>query len=237
MSEVSALDPQPRGFAGLASLASVMPPAPAVAPVAPVAPTIIVAKGAATPISQASTTPRDKLSFGAAGRKVVGWIFGVGSFALISALIRMGSHQATYSNQPTYTPPQNNYPAYAPAVPAPPAPQYVPQAPASTTYNQFDAATYDDGSETKPKILPNQVLSASEIRYCLSEDVRINALRQAGSDTDHQFVARFNARVTDYNSRCTGYRYYKTVFAKVQREVQANSAEIRRNALAWENLN
>lgn len=84
--------------------------------------------------------------------------------------------------------------------------------------------------EQLPPIGPDRVLEAAQIRYCLSEDIRLEAARSvANADTD---VDRFNSMINDYNSRCASYRYRRQVYESVQREVQSNRASLQAEGVA-----
>lgn len=75
------------------------------------------------------------------------------------------------------------------------APSYPPQAPSRPV-------------ETKPPGGQNLVLSREQIRYCLAEDIRLNATKSAVNNYVNAEVDRFNAMVADYNSRCSSFRYH-----------------------------
>lgn len=83
-------------------------------------------------------------------------------------------------------------PNYVPPTPAPAPPQ--PQAPSRPT-------------ESKPPVGQGLVLSREQIRYCLAEDIRIDAAKSAVNNYNDSDVARFNAMVADYNSRCSSFQY------------------------------
>jgi hypothetical protein len=81
-----------------------------------------------------------------------------------------------------------------------------------------------------PPLGADRVLGAAQIRYCLSEDIRLEAARDAVSvDAD---VDRFNAMIEDYNTRCSNYRYRREVFESVQRQVQANRMALQTEGIA-----
>jgi hypothetical protein len=61
--------------------------------------------------------------------------------------------------------------------------------------------------EEKPPVGRDLILEPSQIRYCLAEDIRIEAGRAAVNNYDGTDVDRFNAVVADYNSRCSSFRY------------------------------
>jgi len=85
-------------------------------------------------------------------------------------------------------------------------------------------------AEQPPPVGTNRVLGAPEIRYCLSEDIRLEAARDVVS-TDAE-VGRFNALVSEYNSRCGNYQYRRSVFESVQRQVEANRASLQIDGIA-----
>ena len=62
--------------------------------------------------------------------------------------------------------------------------------------------------ESKPPVGQNLVLSREQIRYCLAEDIRLDATKSAVNNYVDADVDRFNAMVADYNSRCSSFRYH-----------------------------
>lgn len=85
-------------------------------------------------------------------------------------------------------------------------------------------------AEQVPPIGTNRVLGAAEIRYCLSEDIRLEAARDTVSANDD--VERFNAMVNDYNRRCGNYQYRPSVFQSIQRQVEANRTSLQIDGIA-----
>lgn len=83
-------------------------------------------------------------------------------------------------------------------------------------------------STKMPPIGSNHVHSISEIRWCLAEGIRIDAVRNLNdSQAD---VAAFNRWVDDYNSRCGSYRYRQGSLASAKRDVEPYASEIRKAA-------
>ncbi|QXR35337.1 peptidoglycan-binding protein [Alcaligenes aquatilis] len=62
-------------------------------------------------------------------------------------------------------------------------------------------------TEAKPPVGQNLVLSREQIRYCLAEDIRMDGAKSAINNYIDADVARFNAMVADYNSRCSSFQY------------------------------
>lgn len=52
---------------------------------------------------------------------------------------------------------------------------------------------------------PQRILGPSEIRYCLAEDIRIEAMRPLARSPDE--IDTFNGFISDFNARCGEYRY------------------------------
>lgn len=80
--------------------------------------------------------------------------------------------------------------------------------------------------ESKPSPGSDLVLTTSQIRYCLAEDIRLGAAKgvvNAYSDAD---VDRFNAMVTDYNSRCGQYRYRQGTLESARSAVERHRTEL-----------
>ncbi|WP_296702471.1 hypothetical protein [Thiocapsa sp. UBA6158] len=70
-----------------------------------------------------------------------------------------------------------------------------------------------------PPIGTGHHLNVSEIRWCLREDIWIEAQRPLA--TTNSEIDRFNAMVDDYNRRCGSYRYYDDAFNRAKRDVES----------------
>src|SRR5207253_2397737 len=90
----------------------------------------------------------------------------------------------------------------------------------------------DRSNEESPLAGTNNVLSYTQIRYCLSEGIRLSASKQAVTGYIDADVDRFNAMVTDYNSKCRQFRYRKGSLETVRSEVEANRAGLEAQGLA-----
>lgn len=107
---------------------------------------------------------------------------------------------------------------YAPPV----SPQVKPapvQAPASTPMAQPKPPP--ELEEVMPPVGEGNVLSASQLRYCVAQGIRIDGARSAVTDTSESDINRFNVMISDYNSRCSSYQYRKGVLESVRAEVDA----------------
>ena len=95
------------------------------------------------------------------------------------------------------------------------------QAPSTPTQ---DART--ESSEQRPAVGNGLVLSAAEIRYCLAEDIRVNGMKKAVNQYSASSVDAFNRAVSDYNSRCSHFRYRSGALEAARREVESRRAAL-----------
>ena len=70
------------------------------------------------------------------------------------------------------------------------------------------------------------MLSRDEIRYCRSENVRLQAMELEVDGTNSAHVDLFNRYVDDYNGRCGNFQYREGELESVQREVDAERARL-----------
>lgn len=81
-------------------------------------------------------------------------------------------------------------------------------------------------NQQKPPVGTGLPLNASQIRYCLTEKIRVKAVEGVLSDTSEREVDKFNARVSDYNSRCGEFRYRRGEVERVNRELDPDRERI-----------
>lgn len=106
-------------------------------------------------------------------------------------------------------------PEYAPAAEAP-APEYAPAQPYEP------APAYAANDEEVPPTGSGRVFNQSQIKYCLSEKIRISAWEGLLDEYSETSVDAFNAAVNDYNTRCSNFRYRAGTLESVSAEVEAN---------------
>lgn len=201
-----------KGFAGLASLVSDMdtPPPPAAkkepAADAPSAPR--PAPQPAQPQPQSQTSQRQTYqepSQPSSGSSGVEWVLGIA--AVIGVLWLIGqADKSTTSSAPSYSPPTQS------------------AAPSNTLPTQPQAPSRP--LEVKPPIGQGLVLSREQIRYCLAEDIRMEGAKSALNNYSDYDVDRFNAMVTDYNSRCGSFRYRSGTLESARRDIEPYRAEL-----------
>lgn len=157
-----------------------------------------------------SPPPIETVSSGKSGGGSGGkWILGIIGVIFVIWLI----NNAGQSNKkPSYTPPSSSQSySYPQSTPAPAV-----QTPSTT---QSAGLQY-----TKPSVGTNNVLSVPEIRWCIREGIRIEAMRDV-IDTNAG-IDEFNRIVNDYNSRCGSYRYRQGSQSRAERDVEAYRSQI-----------
>ena len=83
-------------------------------------------------------------------------------------------------------------------------------------------------TETTPPVGQGLVLNRAQVRYCVFQGERLEAMRSM-TTTDYQ-IRRFNTLIDDYNSRCSNYRYRSGVLSSVHQEAQGRTAEFTADA-------
>lgn len=163
-----------------------------------------VVEGAERPSASIPANPPSAGSGGA------GWIFG-GIFLLfvMAAIIGSSGNKAPApSSMSSWEPPPSALPAPAPA-------------PVVST----PAVAPSKGVE-KPPVGTDRLLDSAQIRYCLTEKIRVQAIESVVSADRESEIVNFNALVGDYNSRCGQFRYRQDDVDRVQSEIEPKSAEL-----------
>jgi|JTFP01.1.fsa_nt_gb hypothetical protein len=157
-----------------------------------------------------SPPPIETVSSGKSGGGSGGkWILGIIGVIFV---IWMINNAGQSNKKPSYTPPSSsqNY-SYPQSTPAPAV-----QTPSTT---QSAGLQY-----TKPSVGTNNVLSVPEIRWCIREGIRIEAMRDVIDN--NAGIDEFNRIVNDYNSRCGSYRYRQGSQSRAERDVEAYRSQI-----------
>lgn len=83
-----------------------------------------------------------------------------------------------------------------------------------------------DDQEIKP--IPYSVLTYSRgnVRYCLFERARLEAIDKVIMNETDRVIALYNDVIDDYNSRCSNYQYYVDDLTAIQREVASSPEKI-----------
>lgn len=224
-----------KGFAGLDSMVSDVAPAPA--PSAPPNRQEPAATPTAAEPQQVFTgSPGAGSGSGGSGK---GWLLiAIGVLVLVAWLAISGKPS---SSQPaavyeTPAPTTNNAPTFE--APAPSAanlstnnaPTEVQNATGASSPDDssvpLTAATYSSHEETMPPVGTGLTLGRSQIRYCLSERIRMEAWQGQLNKYSQTALDAFNASVNDYNARCSNYQYRGDDLESVRAEVESNRAAL-----------
>lgn len=200
-----------KGFAGLESLVSDVDTTQIVSS-APKAQSASPARSAVPPPSQ-STQPKQpsqrntyqqptRPSSGSSGNKWIWWIVAIVGLLWI----------IDQPNKKTPSPTSVSSPSVRSATPSysQPVQPSVPSAP----------------QESKPPVGQDLVLSAAQIRYCLAEDIRMDAAKLVLNNYSESDVDRFNEMVKDYNSRCGSFRYHRGALESARRDVEPHRSKL-----------
>ncbi|MES9830086.1 MAG: peptidoglycan-binding domain-containing protein [Candidatus Thiodiazotropha sp.] len=137
------------------------------------------------------------------------WILGIVGVVFVIWLINNGGQS---NKKPSYNPPSSpqsyDYPQSSPA-----------QAVRTPGAAQNAGLKY-----TKPSVGTNKMLSVQQIRWCIREGIRIEAMRDV-IDSNAE-VGKFNRVVDDYNSRCGSYRYRQGSQSRAERDVKPYRSQI-----------
>lgn len=82
--------------------------------------------------------------------------------------------------------------------------------------------------EALPPIGSGMHLSRSQVRYCVYQGERLDAMRLLIS-SDYQ-IEKFNNLISDYNSRCAQYRYTSGVLSSIKREAESKASTLQADA-------
>lgn len=94
------------------------------------------------------------------------------------------------------------------------------------------AAPSSSPTETAPPPNISRALTAPELRYCTFQNARLDHLRSMISQTSQNEINRFNALISEYNTRCGRFSYRSGALAPVEAEARRRDAEFQRDASA-----
>lgn len=137
------------------------------------------------------------------------WVLGIIGVILVIWLINTGDRS---NKRPSYSPSSSsqsyNYPQNT-----------------QTTEVQTPSTSQGGGLQyTKPSVGTDNVLLVAEIRWCIREGIRIEAMRNVINT--NAGIEEFNRVVEDYNSRCGSYRYRDGSHSQAKRDVEAHRSQI-----------
>lgn len=139
------------------------------------------------------------------------WLIGIGVVVFLAWI--GGSDKPSQSPQVSYAEPA-------------PAPAAAPYSPAAPTHS------YSSNEERLPPVGTGLTFDRSQIRYCLSEKIRMSAWQEQVDQYSETSLDAFNAAVNDYNARCSNFRYRSGTLEAVRSEVEVKRAALTRQGLA-----
>ena len=77
------------------------------------------------------------------------------------------------------------------------------------------------GTEVVPPVGDNRILNRSQIRYCLAQGKRLLGMESVIDSRSNREIDFFNRKISDYNARCSSYRYYESDFTAARRLVDS----------------
>lgn len=108
--------------------------------------------------------------------------------------------------------------------------------PERTTVPRTDKNTINNNNKltfSMPDPGSNRVLSVSELRWCLREEITLNTYKTElnVNRSNDRVIDKYNELVEKYNARCGSYKYYEDQLNRAKREVFSLKNEIEYNAL------
>lgn len=89
------------------------------------------------------------------------------------------------------------------------------------------AGCSEDFTETRPPEHDgSRTLSRAELRWCMFNDIRIEAARPDMRGAKQGQLQAFNAAVTEWNQSCRRYRYSRSDRDAVQGQINARRAQL-----------
>jgi hypothetical protein len=82
--------------------------------------------------------------------------------------------------------------------------------------------------EIKPPTGQGLALNRNQVRYCVFQGERLEAIRPLTS-TNFQ-IDKFNVLIDDYNARCANFRYSAGVLTAIEREASSKAQEFQADA-------
>ena len=137
------------------------------------------------------------------------WIFGIIGVIFVIWLINSGEKE---KSKPSYNSPSSSQSYSSPQS----ASRSADQTPVTSQNSEIQY--------TKPSIGTNNVLSVSEIRWCLRQSISIDAMRDIIETNSG--IDEFNRIVNDHNSRCGSYRYRSGSHSSAESDVEPYRSQI-----------
>jgi hypothetical protein len=151
-----------------------------------------------------SNNSQESTEFSSGTKTIIGFAVAVAIIIVIIAAMDGNEHvPASRTSGATYTPSLTNVNPPEPRKAAPTRP-----------------------TEQEPPLGRNNVLAGAQIRYCVAENIRIDAAAKVVDNNIEAHVDRFNGMVEDYNSRCAEFRYREGSLQSAERAMEPYREEL-----------
>ena len=80
--------------------------------------------------------------------------------------------------------------------------------------------------EEAPRVGNGLLLEDIQIRYCLSEEIRLGGWQLTVNSYDDASVVAYNAKVKDYNARCSHFKYQVGALERVRASVESRRVSL-----------
>jgi hypothetical protein len=146
--------------------------------------------------------------------RVIGsaWVWGI---VFMVSIIWLANDNKEEAISKASTAQRNQYTLPAPSITSPQT-----QVP-STAQRQTEY-----GAEERPPVGSGMKFDSAQIRYCLSESIRIDGMKRVVNNYSESSVSAFNYYVSDYNARCSSFRYRSGLLETVRSEVNSRRAKL-----------
>ena len=98
-------------------------------------------------------------------------------------------------------------------------------------------ASYSGLVEVKPPTGSGMRFDGGQIRYCLSQNVRLDSIKEEVNRYSQLEIDNFNELVSDYNARCGNFKYRRGDMGRIKQEVAERNpvlmAEGKRIVSSW----
>jgi len=88
------------------------------------------------------------------------------------------------------------------------------------------------GKEEIPPVGRYLLFNQEQIRYCLSEKIRLLAWKEKVNNYSQGSVAAFNIAIHDFNGRCSNFRYHPGSMESTREQVESNRANLQLQGIA-----
>ena len=150
------------------------------------------------------------------------WPLVGGLLVLVWVAIAINSDSQGSSPAPRTSRPQQPPPSAVPAPTRPPTPGRQPLPAVNNAWR-----------EERPAAGTGNILTREQLRYCLSESVRIDAADPVVNGNSQAEVDGFNRVVSDYNVRCSNFQYQVDQMQSVRAEVDGRRAQLQAEGRRW----